>query len=251
MLFINLLIEPFILLFVQDENSFIMKKITIPEPCHENWSNMTPEDKGRHCSVCSKTVIDFTNSEKNEIIDLVENSNENVCGRFNPNQISHSKFPYKRVAAAILAASTIGIQEGNAQEFKKMGEVSVVEEVPQKFEKVTLSGKIKYSNENDASINEALITIFSMGRVIAQGQSSSEGYTIEINGNLIINNHITIQVEKDPLDKKIIENIEVTKEKMTFDIVMKEEYMLMGDVEIQHEEPNPIENCVKGKVKIE
>ena len=35
-------------------------KITIPTPCHENWNEMTPNEMGRHCTVCSKTVKDFT-----------------------------------------------------------------------------------------------------------------------------------------------------------------------------------------------
>ena len=35
-------------------------KPIIPNPCHEDWNKMTPEDKGRHCSVCDKVVIDFT-----------------------------------------------------------------------------------------------------------------------------------------------------------------------------------------------
>jgi hypothetical protein len=32
----------------------------ISNPCHEDWSKMTPDDRGRHCAACAKTVVDVT-----------------------------------------------------------------------------------------------------------------------------------------------------------------------------------------------
>ncbi|KFC19236.1 hypothetical protein [Chryseobacterium sp. FH1] len=64
-------------------------KVTIPKPCHENWSNMTPEEKGRFCQVCSKSVRDFTSASDLEIItDLSENPN--ICGNFRVDQLDRN-----------------------------------------------------------------------------------------------------------------------------------------------------------------
>ena len=63
-------------------------KITIPKPCHENWNTMTPREKGRFCSSCSKTVIDFTKKTTEEIQEyLIENKNNKVCGHFYKKQL--------------------------------------------------------------------------------------------------------------------------------------------------------------------
>lgn len=63
-------------------------KLTIPTPCHENWDNMNIEEKGRFCSVCSKTVTDFTASSDDEIIEVFSNSPKNSCGNFNELQLN-------------------------------------------------------------------------------------------------------------------------------------------------------------------
>ena len=34
-------------------------KLNIAEPCREDWQNMTPNNLGRHCQNCQKTVVDF------------------------------------------------------------------------------------------------------------------------------------------------------------------------------------------------
>ncbi|SNR13846.1 energy transducer TonB [Tenacibaculum jejuense] len=63
-------------------------KITIPEPCHENWQKMTPNEKGRFCASCSKTVVDFTTKTTKEIQTyLTENKGKRVCGHFYRKQL--------------------------------------------------------------------------------------------------------------------------------------------------------------------
>ncbi|MDQ0594690.1 TonB-dependent SusC/RagA subfamily outer membrane receptor [Chryseobacterium ginsenosidimutans] len=65
-------------------------KITIPKPCHENWEAMTPEEKGRFCSVCSKTVRDFTIASDDEIINAFSHPTENICGNFYESQLNRN-----------------------------------------------------------------------------------------------------------------------------------------------------------------
>ena len=63
-------------------------KITIPKPCHENWNDMTPKEKGRFCGSCAKTVVDFTKKSTAEIQDyLINNKNKKVCGHFYKKQL--------------------------------------------------------------------------------------------------------------------------------------------------------------------
>ncbi|KIC61362.1 TonB-dependent receptor plug domain-containing protein [Chryseobacterium taiwanense] len=65
-------------------------KITIPTPCHENWEAMTREEKGRFCSVCSKTVRDFTTASDDEIIEVFSNTTEEICGNFYESQLNRN-----------------------------------------------------------------------------------------------------------------------------------------------------------------
>lgn len=64
-------------------------KITIPKPCNENWNSMSPNEKGRFCDSCNKTVVDFTKMNDPEIRKyFIENSGkERVCGHFKSSQV--------------------------------------------------------------------------------------------------------------------------------------------------------------------
>lgn len=63
--------------------------ITIPEPCHENWDAMLPDEKGRFCLSCSKSVHDFTGKSDLEIHQiLMAHKDQKVCGRFTQSQLN-------------------------------------------------------------------------------------------------------------------------------------------------------------------
>ncbi|MEA9413279.1 hypothetical protein [Flavobacterium sp. PL02] len=65
-------------------------KISIPEPCHENWDKMTPAENGRFCISCSKTVVDFTRMLPDEVQHFfIANKNKSVCGRFKNSQLEN------------------------------------------------------------------------------------------------------------------------------------------------------------------
>jgi hypothetical protein len=62
--------------------------IRIPDPCHEDWNKMTPDDKGKFCNSCCKSVVDFTNKTDQEIIDILQSAGEGkVCGHFRKSQV--------------------------------------------------------------------------------------------------------------------------------------------------------------------
>ena len=56
--------------------------ISIPEPCTENWSEMTPTERGKFCAHCQKDVIDFSTKTDTEISNFVKHNKGNLCGRF-------------------------------------------------------------------------------------------------------------------------------------------------------------------------
>lgn len=96
-------------------------KISIPEPCHENWLEMSPTEKGKFCSACQKNVIDFTKSSDSEIL-VTYNENENLCGRFRISQLNQNMIIPKEkksiwmiVAASIIAFLGLGNQTAQAQ----------------------------------------------------------------------------------------------------------------------------------------
>jgi TonB family protein len=62
-------------------------KVIIKEPCLEDWDKMKVGIDSRHCDLCNKNVIDFTQKNRAEIITyLLDRSNERVCGRMKGNE---------------------------------------------------------------------------------------------------------------------------------------------------------------------
>lgn len=97
-------------------------KLTIPAPCHENWDTMTPDERGKFCSVCSKTVRDFTASPDEEIIDQLT-SEPGICGRFTAGQLGRD------LSFSVISTFTFGLLALSGVVFTVNGQQMKDEEV--------------------------------------------------------------------------------------------------------------------------
>lgn len=96
--------------------------INIPEPCHEDWNKMTPNDQGRHCLACHKTVVDFTQKTDEQIIKTLKTEGQ-LCGRFKNQQLNREIVLSRKeknnylswVASGLFAFMAISHQDSYAQ----------------------------------------------------------------------------------------------------------------------------------------
>ena len=105
-------------------------KITIPEPCNEDWNQMTATQKGAYCKSCAKEVIDFTRISKSELARKIKHG-QNLCGRFKANQLntplpSVTRSNFQRNAAMLGFTSLLSLSNPiNAQEKKVNDTISI------------------------------------------------------------------------------------------------------------------------------
>lgn len=137
-----------------------MKKkylVSIPEPCSEGWSNMTPEGQGRHCKSCDKVVVDFTSMSDSEIINLLKykkSKNERVCGHFRSTQVNkviHEAVPLRNRPGGFLIVATLlsGLAFLPAYGQEKLGKVKV--------ETIHTKGDVAMSEVVDNTVQQILI----------------------------------------------------------------------------------------------
>jgi hypothetical protein len=70
--------------------------ITIPNPCHEDWNKMNPQEKGRLCDKCCKVVVDFREKTTEQILGFFkEKIGQKVCGRFKAEQVQPALVPVR------------------------------------------------------------------------------------------------------------------------------------------------------------
>lgn len=71
-------------------------KIYIPEPCSEDWSKMKPNDIGKFCDKCSKSVYDLSYKTETEIEKLIsEKQNEHICCRIKKSMVEPEPFKFR------------------------------------------------------------------------------------------------------------------------------------------------------------
>ncbi len=87
--------------------------ISLPEPCSEDWNQMTPAAKGRFCGSCEKIVVDFTQMSDDALIEFFVAQKQRACGRFNADQLNRAITPAPQTrhnyTAAIALAGTLSV----------------------------------------------------------------------------------------------------------------------------------------------
>lgn len=121
--------------------------LKIDKPCEQEWNSMMPDGKGKYCSHCSKTVIDFTNLTDNQVVQFIEKTSGKFCGRLSNAQLnriletsqnSNYSYLYKILTGLLLlgGAKNIDAQSNinteieistllDNKEFKEQNEVNI------------------------------------------------------------------------------------------------------------------------------
>lgn len=99
------------------------KKLSISEPCKQQWNEMPPTGEGRHCKSCNTTIIDFSDYSDEKLIQVLQ-SGKYHCGRFSIEQMGimyylqeknkGRKIYWNSIAAAIVAG-VLQISSGFSQ----------------------------------------------------------------------------------------------------------------------------------------
>jgi len=160
-------------------------QISIPEPCHESWQNMTPVEKGRFCASCQKTVLDFTYLSDNEIINLV-NKNDNLCVRLKETQIDRNLIETQRAfnyfgyfATSVLAFLGVGTSTIIAQEkpVTEQTDLKYLNKATDSIKKITVTGIVK---DDDGNPLPGVFIIIKDAKTGVQSDEKSE-YSIKAN----------------------------------------------------------------------
>ena len=84
-------------------------RISVNQPCSENFINFKKTELGGHCNRCQKEVIDFTQFSDLDIARHFTNDNEKTCGRFRTSQLKNYEFDSVNNMNTNLFSRTLGI----------------------------------------------------------------------------------------------------------------------------------------------
>lgn len=172
-------------------------QIFIPQPCSEDWNNMTPQEQGRFCDSYQKCVVDFTNFSDAELYQyLLANKGKKACGRFRPSQLNrpihiphqpHSRL-YKWIIAAGLAL--VLVQAPNNTGFAKAPLTCLVSDSENKDDN-------KPAGNDSNTFNIRGVVLNDQGKAMAGARITAErNYTIEGSTITGVDGSFTIKLKK-------------------------------------------------------
>jgi hypothetical protein len=212
-------------------------QLSIPEPCHQNWNEMTPTQQGRFCKSCAKQVVDFSTMSDTQVLHYFSNiKNENVCGRAYPDQleraISIPKEPKKKLFWYWNYITMLFLFFSKTNTAKAQGGIKIVVESKHDAAKQDRITKGEIAVNTNRIITGKIID--QAGQPLAGAsiiiKGSKNGTSADVNGFYKIN----VDTKSDILEITAVgfERKEIKlKEIKNFDIILtKMEMQMMGDV---------------------
>lgn len=208
-------------------------KITIPEPCHENWNNMLPNEQGRHCKVCDKTVTDFTQQSPEQIKAFMDqHASQKICGRFRasdvetvvitPPPVKLSWFGSRWVAVLAAVSFLFFGKKTQAQnQFNfSAGKNTGYKKTSAKKTATVIHGWIR--NDEQKGLAKVEVRVFSGGKEIAFSRSFSNGsYFISVAENTIWDFKVTLEYNSVDYVTQVLEDVPVYKDRLQLDMQLE------------------------------
>lgn len=209
---------------------------------------MTPENNGRHCSSCSKVVVDFTSMSENQIKEFFRNNTGKLCGRIHVHQLN-PKYTYPSSYKAPWYAHRILQYALSGLLTLKVAELSAVEGQSINPDKISLIKNDIYAGKNISTPTAKTKKIIA-GKVLGHNGHKLENATVNItetgqtvltdsNGRFSIelpDNYkeaqitITISYSVYESEIQVVDISTFPVKKLTVHMKFRDDHIIMGDI---------------------
>ncbi|MGB0849968.1 MAG: hypothetical protein ACPGTP_01870 [Bacteroidia bacterium] len=217
-----------------------MSKILIPEPCHEDWDNMTATQQGRHCQKCEKTVHDVSHISNDEVHKRFELLGGNMCLRIPKERTTASPkhVNWKSIFVAVVLSIWLSIQNFVAKAQDTLSD-STEKDNNKVIAQCLISGVVLDSLNDGSPMPFALIEVHLDNEKVFRSYSDTLGrFRIEINTELKENDSLNISCTM--LGYKKIERKSSVRDSIDVEFFLQENHACLNEVVIAIERDKQI-----------
>jgi len=211
-------------------------QLHIPEPCHENWQQMTPQEQGRFCGSCRKMVIDFSVMSDKEILHYISSAGTQVCGRFANEQLNREikKVENKRRFSLAyvwnLLLATVLFTESCTEREEVMGKMAIDEKPAAILLQQEIKGYI-LDSKTGAPVKGASVHIADHGKTVLSDSTGKFSLSIDTGDAFVLEVNASRYITKPVL-------VDNRSNWQNLEIMMTESPFTMGEVTIKEEKIN-------------
>ncbi len=194
------------------------KELYIPKPCHQDWDEMSSDERGKFCENCKKVVFDFTKKTEADFNLLYKLNKGNICGRFGDDQIDQDYVyianaqvskgfltlkKYCSILIAFIVLKLSSIRSAFSQQTQIPTETSFGNSAKiilpaSKKANGTVNGKVENRASGYGLVGFSVRLYDSKKQLIAETISDDSGkFVIELPDTLRLNQKFVISVDKE------------------------------------------------------